>query len=888
VDTCIATSAPQIDLTANLTPNSWGTMTPSQRPIANRYQLIRQLASGSYAETWLATDVMLDRYVAVKLLHPSETNEHKETAQFLREARIAAAVNHSNIVAIFDAGSTGERPYLVMEWVDGTSLKQEITSARRISVDRAITVVSELLGGLSAIHAQGIIHRDVKPQNIMVNEFGTVKLTDFGIARLTSEVDGGNEGITAGTAAYMAPEQAQGLPVTPRSDVYAAGIILYEMLTGRLPFTHEDPQHVMMQHISDSVIRPRRINPSIPTGVEAIVLKALEKDPAERFQSADEMRTALRSARSYLPVRRPVAVAERMDETQGALPRFALMSASIAFIVVLLAGATTFAVRDLGATDTVADEPEPTVTATATAVPTEEPAVELEPTSTPAPPPTEPEPSYAQDYDEYAVRGEVVIDGIPETPSGVNRPAPGRLVSDDEVEEEEPAPQAVAAPAPTQPPAPQPAPTQPPAPQPTPAPPPPTTTPEPEEPADQEEPDQSDEPSEVDIDEAEADDTDSEPADPGEGEVENSGDEQSEDEQDTNANGNSIADENSEHNGTGGGNPDEDAPVSNQAHDDDQAENEQSEEDATTHQPDDEDAQVEEDDEDVMAQPQGNSSSDDGVEISSTSNRNTEPDRDDRENTSERDTDAKTNRNSNDATDRNSRTSDDKSEGDADTKNSDRNSRESDDESERDDDKTTVRNLITDQRSEREETDENDENSSGEDSDRDGLTNDDKSDQDTDTKNSDDDSERDNDTKNERTLDRDRDKDDKENKRNSDRNSNQTTDDDDEDRSDEESDRDSDKKDERKSDRKSDRDSDKDDSDTKSDRDSDKVENKKERNSDRESEGDDEDKKQNVKPDREKKNEDRIVEQDEDDLDETDDDQVRYEVARLTEALESA
>lgn len=412
-------------------------MTPGQHPLANRYSLIRQLAAGSYAETWLGTDGALERYVAVKLLHTTDTDPEESTQEFLGEARIAAAVSHPNIVAIYDAGEENGIPFLIMEWVDGDSLKQEIVSSRRITPERALDVTAELLDGLSAIHAQGIIHRDIKPQNIMVNEFGTIKLTDFGIAQVLTEHDGPADGTTAGSAAYMAPEQAQGLPGTPASDIYAAGVILYEMLTGRLPFRSDDPQQVLLQHINDPVPRPRRTNPSIPAQVEAIVLKALEKDPNDRFESAEEMRQALLIARTHLPVRRPVTVPiPESPESRFPLQRLAWAAASIALIVVAIAGATSLAVLDFGTSPTAAEssddqaevseapsEPEPVVTS--------EPIVPEQ-----ASPGGPPDPPYSVYENGSRVRGEVVVDVPSESDERINRPAPNRPATDDEMNEE--------------------------------------------------------------------------------------------------------------------------------------------------------------------------------------------------------------------------------------------------------------------------------------------------------------------------------------------------------------------------------------------------------------------------------------------------------------------
>jgi eukaryotic-like serine/threonine-protein kinase len=455
-------------------------MTSGQQLLANRYSLIRQLAAGSYAETWLGNDNALDRYVAIKVLHPSDSDPDDDNQQFLREARIAASVSHPNIVAVFDAGEESDRPFLVMEWVNGDSLKQEILSSRRITPERALDVTAELLDGLSAIHAQGIIHRDIKPQNIMVNESGTIKLTDFGIARLITEGDVGADGMTAGSAAYMAPEQAQGLPVTPAADIYAAGIILYEMLTGRLPFRGDDPEQVLLQHINDPVLRPRRTNPSIPAQVEAIVLKALEKEPEKRFESAEEMRDALRIARRHLPIRRPVTLPTAESASEGRFPwqRIGLMAASLALIITAIAGATSLAVLDFGTSQTAAESENVNQADNASVTAEPSPAVTKEPTPAESVAPGgPPDPPYSAYENEFRIRGEVVVEGSSESEDRVNRPAPNRPATDDEAADDGEETTAQAAP-------PQPAPPPPPPPTPTPVPtqaPEPTATPEPVE-----------------------------------------------------------------------------------------------------------------------------------------------------------------------------------------------------------------------------------------------------------------------------------------------------------------------------------------------------------------------------------------------------------------------
>ena len=519
-------------------------MTSLQRPIANRYQLIRQLAAGSYGETWLANDLSLDRYVALKLQHQTDDNQEYQTEQFLREARIAASVSHQNVVAIFDAGSQNDRPFLVMEWVDGCTLKEEILGSRRVTPDRALTVTAEILDGLDGIHQRGIIHRDIKPQNIMVNELGTVKLTDFGIARLPGEADARDDGTTTGSAAYMAPEQAQALPITAAADVYAAGVILYEMLTGRLPFVSTDPQQVLEQHIAQPVPRPRRVDPEIPAQLEAVILKALEKDPRDRFQSAGEMRRAVLAARPHLAPRRPVIPPPRSEPVRKLLPRFAWIASSVTLMLVMIVGATTLAVRDSGNSSPVADDPSPTSTPAPAITETAEPTATITEAAVER---QQPEP--IDDDDFLVIRGEIVVEGVPESSASVNRPAPSREATDEDRETDDDDEPTTASDQ-----------TQQPAPQPTP-------TPAPVDSSQQDDNDEDD----VNQDESESDspgqDSDNQSDDPGnsgEAPGQSNGGDQSD-----GGNGNAGEDQNASPEGQS----DDDAPAASQGQNDDENDN---------------------------------------------------------------------------------------------------------------------------------------------------------------------------------------------------------------------------------------------------------------------------------------------------------------------------
>ncbi len=254
----------------------------------DRYRFIRRLGSGGMARVFLAEDVVLHRQVAIKIL----ADRHAEDAQFVerfqREARAAASLNHQNIVAIYDRGEAGGSYYIAMEYLDGDTLKDVITTQGALAPRRAIDIALQVLAALHFAHRRDVIHRDVKPHNIMVLRDGRVKVMDFGIARAGAS-DMTEAGSIVGTAQYLSPEQARGQQVGPPSDLYSMGCVLYEMLTGRVPFTGDSAVSIAMKHVQEPPVPPRRIEPSIPADLEHVVLRAMAKDPARRYQTAAEM-----------------------------------------------------------------------------------------------------------------------------------------------------------------------------------------------------------------------------------------------------------------------------------------------------------------------------------------------------------------------------------------------------------------------------------------------------------------------------------------------------------------------------------------------------------------------------------------------------------------------
>jgi serine/threonine-protein kinase len=264
--------------------------------IAGRYELGERLGSGGMATVYLAEDRTLDRQVAVKVLDERYASDPSFVERFRREASAAAGLGHPNIVAVYDRGEAEGTYYIVMEYIDGPDLKEVIRARAPLPPEEAVGYARQILAALEAAHRRGIVHRDIKPQNVMVGEDGRLKVTDFGIARAGAETGMTEAGSVIGTAQYLSPEQARGDDVTPSSDCYAAGIVLYEMLTGRVPFDGERPVTVAMKQIHEPPVPPRTFERAIPAALEEVVLVSLAKRPAERFADADEMSRALAAA----------------------------------------------------------------------------------------------------------------------------------------------------------------------------------------------------------------------------------------------------------------------------------------------------------------------------------------------------------------------------------------------------------------------------------------------------------------------------------------------------------------------------------------------------------------------------------------------------------------
>src|SRR3989454_11703194 len=266
--------------------------------LGDRYLLQNRIGRGGMSTIYRARDLQMDRAVAVKVLREVYSTDPKFVKRFQREARAASALKHPNIVQVYDYGQTDGNYYIVMELVEGTDLRRYLRSRGVLDVDRAIIIAHDVALGLGAAHRRGIVHRDVKPQNILVGRDGSIKLTDFGIASVYKDINAERlttTGMTLGTVQYYAPEQAQGEIVSPAADVYALGIVMYEMLTGRTPFDGDTPVAVAMQHIQDLPAPPTLFNSNIPPALEVIILRCLEKVPEMRYRDGSQLARALES-----------------------------------------------------------------------------------------------------------------------------------------------------------------------------------------------------------------------------------------------------------------------------------------------------------------------------------------------------------------------------------------------------------------------------------------------------------------------------------------------------------------------------------------------------------------------------------------------------------------
>ncbi len=313
--------------------------------VGDRYVLRSRLGSGGMADVWLADDEMLDRPVALKFLHERFAQDRQFVERFRREAQAAAGLQHPNVVGVYDRGEEDGRHWIAMEYVEGAALNDLIT--RGLSIGEAVEIVRQVLTGARFAHERGIVHRDLKPQNVLVDREGRARVADFGIARAgVSEIT--QTGSVLGTAQYLSPEQAQGLEVTATSDLYSIGVMLYEGLTGHVPFEADTPVAVALKQVSERPRPPSQLNPHVPRALDAVVLKALAKDPADRFQTANEFLSALDAAEADpsgatfgTAAYPPFAVDDHEEPERGWLTRNRLLV--LAAILLLAAAMVAFA-----------------------------------------------------------------------------------------------------------------------------------------------------------------------------------------------------------------------------------------------------------------------------------------------------------------------------------------------------------------------------------------------------------------------------------------------------------------------------------------------------------------------------------------------------------------
>jgi serine/threonine-protein kinase len=281
--------------------------------LANRYEILAKVGEGGMAQVYEARDNLLFRPVAIKILREQYASDTEFVERFRREAQAAASLSHPNVVNIYDVGQEQGVHYIVMEYVSGRNLKELIREQGPLPVKTAVSIAQGIAQALDHAHRHGLVHRDIKPHNILITEDGQVKVTDFGIARAASSVTLTQTGIVIGSVHYFSPEQARGQNVEPQSDLYSLGVVLYEMVSGRLPFTGESPISIAMQQIHEQATPLRKINPRVPASLEKVVAKAMAKDPKDRYQSAAEI---LADLRRIVPT-----LKEEVDEATQIIPQ---------------------------------------------------------------------------------------------------------------------------------------------------------------------------------------------------------------------------------------------------------------------------------------------------------------------------------------------------------------------------------------------------------------------------------------------------------------------------------------------------------------------------------------------------------------------------------------
>jgi serine/threonine protein kinase len=334
-----------------------------QQSLLSRYRLDSPLAAGGMGTVYVATDERLNRRVAVKILKEDLAGDHRFVERFRREARAVASLSHPNIANVYDYGVDDRRHFIVMELVDGTDLSHVLRADGPLSPERATRIATQICAALGHAHAAGVVHRDVKPANVIVGDGDDVKVTDFGIARAVGDATLTATGAMLGTALYVSPEQAMGSAITAASDIYSTGIVFYEMLTGSIPFAGDSPVAIAMKHVSQDVPRPSEVARDVPRPIDDIVTRATSKNPRDRFANGQEMEGALRnSLRTTDPTAVPAAITSPLDRGEQSIwpipggrwdPRRVGRAVLLSFIALLLIASAALAWR------LVTDEPDP-------------------------------------------------------------------------------------------------------------------------------------------------------------------------------------------------------------------------------------------------------------------------------------------------------------------------------------------------------------------------------------------------------------------------------------------------------------------------------------------------------------------------------------------------
>ncbi len=276
--------------------------------LGNRYQLIQAIGNGGMAVVYHARDLMLERPVAIKVLRQDFSRDEAFRERFRLEAKAAANLSHPNIVTVHDFGFDSDRLYLVMEYVPGTDLKSILKNRVRLPIEEAVNIIIQAASGIGYAHRAGLIHCDVKPHNMLVTPDQRVKVTDFGIARAMASIQPDEKhDVVWGSPLYFSPEQAAGNAPSPASDVYSLGVVLYELVTGRLPFNSTDSTELARMHREAVAMPPRKLNPDVPVALEQIIMKVLAKEPSSRYRTADQLARVLQSFLQTI-TSRPAAV----------------------------------------------------------------------------------------------------------------------------------------------------------------------------------------------------------------------------------------------------------------------------------------------------------------------------------------------------------------------------------------------------------------------------------------------------------------------------------------------------------------------------------------------------------------------------------------------------